>query len=187
MTRWLPRRRRTRVALGIVLALLVTWLIGCYLVIVDPSVDRPAKADAIVVLGSPTAEDRLGAAIRLVDADVSTNLVISLFPEDQPLTRQRYCETARAGLTVTCFRPDPATTRGEAQHVRALAADHGWTSIVVVTSTYHVSRARMLFQRCFAGRLLMVGTSHGMSVGKWAYEYFYQTGAYVKAAIESGC
>ncbi len=173
--------------LGIIAVLLAGWLVGCYLVIADPSVDRPAKADAIVVLGSPTTEDRLGVALRLVDAHISTNLVISLFAEGQPLTQRRYCEAPHAGLTITCFRPDPATTRGEAEHVRALAADHGWTSIVVVTSTYHVSRARMLFQRCFAGRLLMVGTSHGMSVGKWAYEYLYQTGAYVKAALESGC
>ncbi len=173
--------------LGIIAVLLASWLVGCYVVIADPSVDRPGTADAIVVLGSPTAEDRLGVALRLVDAHISTNLVISLFAEGQPLTQRRYCNTPHAGLAVTCFRPDPATTRGEAEHVRALAADHGWTSIVVVTSTYHVSRARMLFQRCFAGRLLMVGTSHGMSVGKWAHEYLYQTAAYVKAAIESGC
>jgi hypothetical protein len=33
----------------------------------------------------------------------------------------------------------------------------------------------------------MVGTSHGMSLGKWAYQYVYQTGAYVKAALQSGC
>jgi uncharacterized SAM-binding protein YcdF (DUF218 family) len=120
----------------VVLGALLAWLLACYLIVADPSMNQPARADAIVVLGSPTAENRLGTALRLVNAHVSTNLVISLFPEEQPVTHLRYCETPSAALAVTCFRPDPATTRGEAERVRALAVAHGWKRIAVVTSTY---------------------------------------------------
>jgi uncharacterized SAM-binding protein YcdF (DUF218 family) len=187
-TATLPRRRKAlRWAAVVVAVLAVGWLVAGYLVIGRPATDRPTAADAIVVLGSPTAQDRLTTARRLVDAGVSKNLVISLFAEDQPVTQQRYCAAPPAGFDVFCFRPDPGTTRGEARYVSSLAAEHSWHNIVVVTSTYHVSRARLIFQRCFGGRLQMVGTSHGTSVGKWAYEFLYQTGAYVKAVVQSGC
>jgi len=33
----------------------------------------------------------------------------------------------------------------------------------------------------------MVSTSRGMSLGKWAYEYLYQTGGFIKAATDRGC
>jgi hypothetical protein len=33
----------------------------------------------------------------------------------------------------------------------------------------------------------MVPARHGISVWTWGYQYLYQTGAYVKAAFESGC
>ena len=187
MTRMATRRRWRRKVVATVLVLVAAWIAGCYLLVARPTTDRPTSADAIVVLGSPAAEDRIGTARRLVDRGVSSNLVVSLFPEEQPETYRRYCEEGQPAITVVCFRPQPATTQGEARYVRQLATRRQWHSIVVVTSTYYVSRARLLFERCFAGTLQMVGTSHGASLGKWMYQFFYQTGAYVKAAVESGC
>ena len=183
---WRTAGRWRWVGVGLV-TLVVAWLVAAVLVIGRPCDHHPTHADAIVGLGWPVAQDRIVTAQRLVDAGVSSNLVISLFAEEQPLTHQRYCESPPAGIEVFCFRPDPGTTRGEARFVRTLAAARGWRHLVVVTSTYHVSRARMVFQRCYSGRLEMVGTSHGMSLGKWAYEYLYETGAFVKAAFEDGC
>jgi uncharacterized SAM-binding protein YcdF (DUF218 family) len=186
-TRARTQRRWRRVVAATAGMLIAAWIAACYAIIARPTVDHPTSADAIVVLGSPIAEDRLGTARGLVDRDVSTNLVLSLFPDEQPVTYKRYCQNGQPGITVVCFRPNPATTRGEAQYVRTLAAQHQWHRIVVVTSTYHVSRARLLFERCFSGQLQLVGTSRGMSLGKWAYQYAYQTGAYLKAETESGC
>jgi uncharacterized SAM-binding protein YcdF (DUF218 family) len=54
-------------------------------------------------------------------------------------------------------RPDPYTTRGEARAVARLADEHGWRSVVVVTSRYHVPRARMIFNRAWNGDLRMMG------------------------------
>ncbi len=56
-----------------------------------------------------------------------------------------------------CFRPDPYSTQGEARWIATEAGRRGWDSIVVVTSTYHVRRARMVVERCYEGRLAVVG------------------------------
>src|SRR5262249_38139606 len=62
----------------------------------------------------------------------------------------------REPYTVYCPHPHPFSTRGEARAVAQLAAAHGWRSLVVVTSRYHVTRARMLFDRCFPGQIRAV-------------------------------
>jgi uncharacterized SAM-binding protein YcdF (DUF218 family) len=60
---------------------------------------------------------------------------------------------------VLCIRPEPYSTRGEAETVARVARTRGWRRILVVTSEYHVRRARMLFDRCLGGRrVAIVGT-----------------------------
>lgn len=186
--RW-PSTRGKRIALGagiVVLVLFVAWLIVGYLVIVDPTVNHPKHADAIVVLGPPDDNGRLDTALALIDDHVATNLLISVMSDRQQQVKH-LCTDPQDGFTVTCFQPHPKTTRGEAEHLRDLVRQHGWTSVVVVTSTYHVSRARMIFARCLPGPLYVVAARHGISPLKWGYEYLYQTGGYVKAALQSGC
>ena len=56
----------------------------------------------------------------------------------------------------------------------------------MITSTYHVSRARMIVQRCYTGQVLMV-TAHKPTRTEWLYNLIYQPAAYVKAALLSGC
>ena len=68
----------------------------------------------------------------------------------------RLC-AGNASFKVVCFLPRPYSTRGEARGFARLARAHGWHSVIVVTSTYHVRRARMLFKRCFDGRVEAVG------------------------------
>jgi hypothetical protein len=184
-----PSTRGKRIALSagiVVLVLFVAWLIVGYLVIVDPTVNHPKHADAIIVLGPPDENRRLETAMALIDDHVATNLVISVTPESQRQVNH-LCTDPQDGFTVTCFQPDPGTTRGEAEHMRNLVRQHGWRSVVVVTSTYHVSRARFIFDRCLDGPLYVVAARHGISPLKWGYEYLYQTGGYVKAALQSGC
>ena len=100
---------------------------------------------------------------------------------------QRVCDTPPAAVSVTCFTPDPATTQGEAQNIRRLAAARHWTTIIVVTSTYHVSRARLIISRCFDGQLEVVAARAHISPLVWAYQFAYQTGGYVKAALHPRC
>jgi uncharacterized SAM-binding protein YcdF (DUF218 family) len=61
-----------------------------------------------------------------------------------------------AGLRLICLTPRPAATRGEARAFADLAEREGWSSLVLVTSTYHVRRASLLLDRCYQGRLRRV-------------------------------
>jgi uncharacterized SAM-binding protein YcdF (DUF218 family) len=134
--------------------LLVAFVVGSlYLFVFVPSA-KPTHADAIVVLSSD--KPRYDAGLRLYRQHVARTLVLSLPAFEGP-----------GGGTcpgfALCFRAKPYSTRGEAQTVARLARAHGWGTIVVVTSRYHVRRARMLFRRCVDARLQFVSAPAGIS------------------------
>ena len=52
--------------------------------------------------------------------------------------------------------PEPPTTRGEARQVARLADERDWRAILVVTSAYHVLRARLIFRRSLTCELALV-------------------------------
>lgn len=117
-----------------------------------PAVDEPevvldAPADAIVVLGGGQGE-RIRAALGVLPrlpGDPPT-LVLSV-PYEQPLLT---CGSVpgQPAVEVRCLVPQPPTTAGEAAAVASLAAEQQWQRIVVTTSDYHVTRARVLVTRC---------------------------------------
>jgi uncharacterized SAM-binding protein YcdF (DUF218 family) len=76
----------------------------------------------------------------------------------------RLCHGGSRRFRVLCFRPDPYSTRGEARAVARMAAVRGWRSVVVVTSTYHVTRARLLFDRCVDARVRVTGATYRRSL-----------------------
>ena len=96
-------------------------------------------------------------------------------PKDQPLTggkrggvlnvlNETEFEHIDSGLAyynvdyeVVCLTPQPVNTQGEARAFARLATSRRWDRIVLVTSTYHLARARLLVGRCWHGRLLAVG------------------------------
>ncbi|RFA17961.1 hypothetical protein [Subtercola boreus] len=90
-------------------------------------------------------------------------------------------------FAVYCETPDPFTTQGEARDLSALAAEHGWTSATVITFTPHVVRSRMIMERCFTGDLRMVADDTHLTPAGWAYEMLYQTGAFAKVLLDTGC
>ncbi len=55
------------------------------------------------------------------------------------------------------MRAHPYSTVGEAETIARLARARGWNRIDVVTSEYHVVRARILVERCYHGQLRVVG------------------------------
>ena len=123
------------------------------------------RADAIVVLGGRA--NRLPVGVALARAGVAPALLV--FNSDGSLV-EAPCE-------ITCVRPDPYSTRGEAATTARLARERGWRSLVVVTSSYHVPRARHIFRRAFEGELTMVPAPATLwrlpydvasEAGKWA-------------------
>lgn len=98
--------------------------------------------------------ERLRRALALMAEGVSTTLVHAGEP-DTPEVRVM-CQDG-ASFEVVCLQPDPDSTRDEARAVGDLARARGWQTLVVVTSTQHVTRAGLLFRRCVDGT---VGTAH---------------------------
>jgi uncharacterized SAM-binding protein YcdF (DUF218 family) len=119
------------------------------------------------------SHSRLTTALRLMRRGVAPTLVISDGREPGWTRANRLC-AGRTTLRVLCFRPHPYSTTGEAEAVARMAARRGWRSVVVVTSTFHVTRARMLFKRCTSARVLAVGSKP--TLVSYAENIPYETG-----------
>jgi uncharacterized SAM-binding protein YcdF (DUF218 family) len=177
-----------RLLLLVLGVLVAAWVAASLVLFVWPPAESgaPAYADAVVVLSGERA--RLPPALALVRRGVAPVLALSSV-QRTPKWRQakELCAAGRyAGARVVCFLAQPFSTRGEARAVARLARDRGWSSVVVVTSTFHVTRARMLFRRCYAGRLALVGAP-----SPWWREpldWASETGKLaVQLTVERGC
>lgn len=166
------------------------WLVAVAVLFVWPSANEapPAHADAVVVLAGGR-DTRLDPALRLMRRGIAPVLAISSVQRDPKwITAEKLCRGAYGKLRfkVICFQAVPYSTRGEAETVARLAKHDAWHRIVVVTSTYHVTRARMLFRRCFHGQLWTLGTS-----SPWYWlpdEWASETGKLlVQTVYERGC
>lgn len=180
-------RSRWRIAGAAVLALVVGWGVWAYAVVQTPRVDAAGPVDAVLVLGGQDGPDRLQRALDLAADGLTDTVVISVPVGTGDALTRRTCARPPAGVEVLCFPPDPSTTRGEARELRRLADERDWTRVAVVTSTYHVSRSRMIVGRCFTGTTLMLRSGESISPARWAYEWIYQTAGYVKAEFLRGC
>jgi uncharacterized SAM-binding protein YcdF (DUF218 family) len=144
----------------VLIALVAAWLVACLVLFVLPPAESspPAHADVVVVLSGNTR--RLPPALALIRQGVAPVLALSTVQRTKhwPLAK-RLCAAHRyANAQVVCFTAVPFSTRGEARTVARLARERGWHSVVVVTSTFHVTRADLLFRRCFKGRLALIGS-----------------------------
>jgi uncharacterized SAM-binding protein YcdF (DUF218 family) len=170
--------------LALVVAALVTaWLVACLVLFVwSPwQSDAPGHADVVVVLSGD--KKRLAPALELVRRGVAPTLAISSVDRSKHWTQaQELCRTGEA----LCFDAVPYSTQGEARTVARLARERHWRSVVVVTSRFHVTRARMLFRRCWKGPLWVVGT--GSTWWRLPEEWAYETGKLaVQLTVQRGC
>jgi uncharacterized SAM-binding protein YcdF (DUF218 family) len=128
---------------------LAAWVVVAVLLFVVHHGDRPVRADAVVSLAGTKA--RLPVALRLVRAGYAPLLVVSR--SDRPDALELRACAHRVGVRMRCFRAYPYSTRGEARFI----GSQGWRAVDVVTSQFHVFRARIVIERCFHGRLHVVG------------------------------
>ena len=163
------RRARRRLwpalALGAVLLLLLIILATARLFL-WPSTDSPEGADAVVIFAGGSGE-RLAAAERLMTHGLAPNLVIPNGMAPEWPAGNRACSDPLP-YEVHCPRPDPDTTRGEARVIAALAEEEGWRRLILVTSSYQLSRARLLLGRCLDGEVLAVRAQPQLSAVAWA-------------------
>jgi uncharacterized SAM-binding protein YcdF (DUF218 family) len=174
--------------LAAVLALLAAWVVACLVLFTwSPwAGSAPAHADAVVVLSGE--HSRLPPALALIRRSVAPVLALSSVRETPKWRAARaLCAAGRyAGARVLCFEAVPYSTRGEARTVAGIARRRGWRSIVVVTSRFHVTRAHMLFRRCWHGGLTFVAapTTWWRLPADWADETVKLA---VQLTFERGC
>jgi uncharacterized SAM-binding protein YcdF (DUF218 family) len=174
------RTRRTLVVTAIVLAgLLAVAVVAVNLrLFVWPASSTPAHADAVVVLAGGNGE-RLEHGVDLVQRGVASNLVLSTGPD-------RICGTPHP-FAVYCFLPNPDDTRGEAEAVARIAEREGWDHIVLVTSDYHATRARLLVERCFGGTVDVSAAHSDKSPLPLLWAIGHEWGGLVEAALHRDC
>jgi uncharacterized SAM-binding protein YcdF (DUF218 family) len=165
------------------------WLVACAVVFVwPPAASSPRRVDAVVVL-SGGGDSRLDPAVTLMRRHVAPLLVISSPTQDtKSRSAQRMCRARPHAypFRVLCFEASPYSTRGEARAIGRLAHTHNWKRLAVVTSAYHVTRARMLVQRCYPGDVSMVGTRS--TWWKLPEEWAFETGKLlVQLTLRRGC
>jgi uncharacterized SAM-binding protein YcdF (DUF218 family) len=172
MVRWLLRPTR------LIILLVVVWFVGVWYLLLHPKADHPAKADVVMVLSGDSTH-RLPAALHLMSEHVAPTLIISDGANGNAEARKLCSSGGPPAWHVLCFRPNPYSTRGEAEEFARLAAQHGWKSVAVVSSPTHLTRLRVLFERCFKGKIYAVRSKQTRlskiesvfwETGKLAYE-----------------
>ena len=149
-----PMRRLISILL---VAGVVLFGLGVWLFLLRKDDPLPARTvDAVVVLAG--SDKRLPVALDLMRHRVAKALVVSETSAADDLPRFRLCHGPKPrGYRLICRRADPFSTRGEAEMTAALAIRNHWRSLVIVSSRYHLFRAKRLFARCTSAKLVMRG------------------------------
>jgi hypothetical protein len=169
------RAKRWRKALLVLALVIVAFCVATARLFIWPMQGMPPRVSAIVMLDGPG--NALDVAVRLATQHRAPFLVVS---QGTPASRDP-CPGQIAGVTLICFNPMPATTRGEAEFVGRLATKYHWHSIAVVTITPQASRARLRVERCFDGQVYLVAAP--LTRSSWPYQIAYEWGALVKALV----
>jgi uncharacterized SAM-binding protein YcdF (DUF218 family) len=158
----------------------LAFAVATVILFVRPDTDQPRRADAVVILGPGLHGERWREGLRLMRQGFGRVLVISKARDPNWTAADRFC-SGDSRFQVVCFRAKLFRTRGEAQAVAALASRYRWHSLLLVTSTYHVTRARLLYRRCFGGRVDVVGANPEASLTEWAGRLVHEWGGLVYA------
>lgn len=133
-----------RLVSGLLLAALV-WAGGLFVFIgrlpQTPDVDALGRADAVVVYTGDAA--RVSSAMALLSEGAGSRLLIS--GVNPSTTKPQLAEfwTGDPSLFDCCVDLGPVaqTTEGNAMELEAWASEHGFQSLILVTSDYHMPRA----------------------------------------------
>lgn len=176
---------RLSILAGLMVPLVLVVILGAVLTdrwFLRPAEDRPEPSDAVIMLAGGEGE-RLVRARALADEGLAPVLVIM---NGNAGSGRRLCRAGDLAYEVIC--PDNAgTTRGEARAIRALAADRGWRSIILVTSDFHLRRASSTVARCFDGTIHRVAAESDLGVGGTIWAVAREWAATGRDAVLRGC
>ncbi len=153
---------------------------------VFPPQDKPDRADAVVVFAGGAGTERIDTAMALLKRDVAPVLVLnqSTNPWYYEPGSPDLCENLSVDFEVICVKASPNSTRGEAAMFGDLAAERGWDSIVLVTSSLHLHRAELWLDRCVDASIQRVGADTPTSMGQVLHEL---AGTLHAAVLDRSC
>ena len=168
-------------ATAVVAVLAVGWAVATIPLFFFPIQERPSHADAIVVL-SGAAYERLPVGQQLYDEGSADVLVVSDTGAAGNADAGILCGT-EMDPGIICFSPKERSTRGEARSIGKLAKAHGWTSIIVVTSTYHLRRATTLMDQATGIDVFGVASEPTISSTEWMWHLVHESVGLVDALV----
>jgi uncharacterized SAM-binding protein YcdF (DUF218 family) len=148
-------RRRVGVIGAVVVAIVLLAVVRT--LVLPPVGTVPPRSDAVALLSGGSG-DRLPRAVAMVRRGVADVLVIPNGTDPSWDAANALC-AGHESFEVVCPTPQPDTTRGEAAALDQLARRRKWDGMVVVTSRYHLSRARVLLDRCVGVDVDVVGST----------------------------
>jgi len=156
-------------------AAIVVLVVASAVLFVWPGTDRPVRVDAILSLNGSNEPARAQRAIALAEQGYAAVLLFS-----QGNWRTTPCPEVPE-VEVVCFEPRPGRTIGEVEWAARYARRRGWHRLMVVAGRTQVSRARLLMDRCFPGRTLVVGAP--AQVLHLPFEVLYEWAATARALV----
>ena len=168
------RRRRGKV-LAVLAVAVFSLLIASAVLFVFPASDHPRHADAILSLNGENEAAREALSISLARRGFAPVLLFS-----QGNSHTTPCPAVQ-GVRVICFEARPDRTAGEVEFATRLAHRSRWTSLLMVPGRAQATRARMLLERCFSGRITVVPAP--VPVLDEPYQIAYEWGALAKALV----
>jgi hypothetical protein len=121
---------------------------------VFPPTDGPAHVDGILSFNGSDEITRTALAVSLAEKGYAHVLLYS----QGAATADTSCPKV-PHVSVVCFVDVTNNTRGEAEWAGRYAERHHWRSLLIVPGRSQATRARVLVERCFSGRVIVVPPS----------------------------
>ncbi len=122
---------------------------GRFLIVADPL----ERADVIVVLSGGRADERVGQAAALFKERMAPLLLLSggesLMGISVPDLLRRQALAHGVPASALLYERSSTSTAEQARYLRPILERRGVRRAIVVTSSYHTRRTRLLFRRAF--------------------------------------
>lgn len=128
------------------------YLAGFVVFVFNLPAPRPGTHRAQGIVALTGGDERLSAAVNLLETNNAQRLLISgVHPRT---TKEELKKLSHGGPRFDCCADlgyDAENTRGNAQEAAAWARKHGFTSLIVVTASYHMPRSLTEFEAAMPG------------------------------------
>jgi uncharacterized SAM-binding protein YcdF (DUF218 family) len=163
---------------GLLALLVIASVLGTGFILDVPQPDPPPRSDAIIVISGDEQLARFREGVRLYRLGLGRVLVFSGAAQDGQRSNANvmYGMAVDAGVPPSAIIEEPLgeDTWGNAVHTRRALEEHGITSAVLVTSPYHLRRARVTFDAAYRGSGITL-SAHAAPDSQWRKLSWWQS------------